>query len=387
MPTKAKRLNHLPPYVFSVIGDRIRQMQKNGIDVYRLDIGNPDLPPPKHVVEALCESAHAANTHGYTGYRGKTAFRQAVADYYLKRYNVELDPDQQVLPLLGSKEGIVNLCLAYLDQGDLALVPAIGYPSYSMGALLAGGEVEYVPTRSDNQFRIDLDAVPEDTLEKAKILWVNYPNNPTGAVVDIQFYEHVVAVCQQYDILLASDNPYNEVVFDGYTAPSALQADPEAGQTIEFLSFSKSYNMAGWRLGAAVGSSEAIETLLSVKSNIDSGHFEPVYDGGIAALKTNQLWIEERNAIYERRRDKILSVLPQIGLTAQKSQGSLYIWAKITDGDTQSYVENALEHACVSIAPGSAYGPGGDGYVRISLGVPDKRLDEALNNLIEWYQS
>ena len=386
MPSQAHRLNNLPPYVFSVIGDRIREMKKNGIDVYRLDIGNPDLPPPQHVIEALCDSAHAPHTHGYTGYRGKAAFRQAVAQHYQQRYGVTLNPDTQVLPLLGSKEGIINLSLAYLDQGDLALVPDIGYPSYQMGAILAGASVEYIPMRAESNFELDLDAISLDQLQKAKLLWVNYPNNPTGAVVNIDFYERAATLCASHDILLVSDNPYNEVVFDEYTAPSALQADTELNNMLEFMSFSKSYNMAGWRLGVAVGSAEAIDKLLSVKSNVDSGHFEPVYDAGIAALKTDQAWLTERNNVYKGRRDKILDILPKIGLEAHKTSGSLYIWARVLECSERDYVTNALEQACVSIAPGSAYGPGGEGFVRISLGVADHQLEAALNNLIDWYQ-
>lgn len=387
MPNKAARLNNLPPYVFAVIGDQIRAMQQSGIHVYRLDIGNPDLPPPPHVVERLAQSASKAETHGYTGYRGKATFRKAVADYYQQRYGVTVDADTQVLPLLGSKEGIVNLCLAYLDQGDLALVPSIGYPSYQMGAVLAGADVEYAPMVPENNFKVDLSTVAEEVLQKAKILWVNYPNNPTGATVELQFYEQIYSMCQEYDILLASDNPYNDVTFDGHEAPSALQAADDLSHIVEFVSFSKSYNMAGWRLGAAVGSAEAIDNLLSIKSNVDSGHFEPIYDAGIAALQTAPAWINERNAVYSRRRDMILNTLPEIGLSAQKTKGSLYIWARVEHGTAEAYINGALNDACVSLAPGGAYGPGGEGYVRISIGVPDEELEDALSSLKAWYNN
>lgn len=388
MPNPADRLGQLPPYIFAVQGQRIQEMQAQGIDVISLDIGSPDLPPPEAVIDALANSARNPNAHGYSGYRGIPTFRKAVAQHYEKRFGVTLNPETEVLPLLGSKEGIINLCLAYLNQGDISLVPDIGYPSYQMGARLVGADVCWIPISEENDFRPDLQTIPSGLADQAKLIWVNYPNNPTGATAELDFYEQVVHYCQQHDILLISDNPYVDVTFEGYTASSVLQVPNAKTSTVELMSFSKSYNMGGWRLGAAVGNADALKTLLQVKSNVDSGHFRPIYDAGIVALnETSQQWIDERNAVYQRRRDRIMETLPHIGLRAKLPKGSLYIWARVEDGDGAIYVEQALQHAHVAFAPGEAYGPGGTQYVRISLGIPDNRLEIALERLKSWYIS
>ncbi len=388
MPQIADRLANLPPYIFAVQGQRIQEMAAHGQDVISLDIGSPDLPPPSSVIEALADSAHQPNNHGYSGYRGIASFRQAVSRYYQRRFGVELDPEREVLPLLGSKEGIINLCLGYLDRGDLALVPDIGYPSYSMGARLAGGDVHWLPTSEANHFLPDVEAIPAAAAVRAKLIWMNYPNNPTGATAELDYYERVISYCMRHDILVASDNPYVDVTYDGYRASSALQVPNSKSAVIEFMSFSKTYNMGGWRLGAAVGNAEALRILLQVKSNVDSGHFKAIYEAGIMALdQTSQEWIDQRNLVYQRRRDRIMEVLPRIGLEARKPKGSLYIWARTLHGDGTEYAEKALTQALVALAPGAAYGPGGDLYVRISLGVPDDRLDVALERLQSWYAS
>ncbi len=382
----ANRLKNLPPYVFAVIGQRIRQLSNEGIDIIRLDVGSPDQPPPPAAVETLTASAHDPEKHGYSGYQGTPTFRRAVARYYQRRFNVDLDPDHEVLPLIGSKEGIINLCLAYLNEGDTVLIPDVSYPSYSMGARLVGADIYWLPVNEANGYVPDLKAIPQDVAARAKILWVNYPNNPTGAVVEQSQYAEMVRFCQDNNILLASDNPYVEVTFDGFRAGSALQIDGAKSTTIEYMSFSKTYNMGGWRLGAAVGNAEVLKGLLQMKSNVDSGHFLGMYDAGITALDTtSEEWEVNRNQIYERRRDRILEVLPNIGLRAQKSKGSIYIWAKVEDGDAEAYIHGALNEAHVSIGPGAAYGPGGEGYVRISLGVHDDRLETALERLQAWY--
>lgn len=386
MPSPAERLQNLPPYPFALLNQRVRELNAQGCDVIGLDIGSPDLPPPDSVIDELYHSARQPNHHGYAGYKGTPDFRAAVARYYARRFGVTVDPERQVLPLLGSKEGIVNLSLAFLDRGDVALVPDIGYPSYSMGAYLANAEVYWVPTLSEADGLLDLEAIPADVLQRAKLLWVNYPNNPTGATADAAFYQRVVDFCAANDILLASDNPYCEVTYDGYVAGSALQADGAIDHVVEFVSLSKSHNMAGWRLGAAVGSAAAIKTLLTVKSNVDSGHFQAIYDAGTLALDSvPQAWIDERNRVYARRRDRILETLPRIGVKADKPKGSLYVWGQVENGDGGSYAEQALLNAHVSIAPGKIYGPGGTPYLRFSVGVPDDRLEEALVRLEKWY--
>lgn len=388
MPQPAYRLQTLPAYPLAVLNQRVRELNAQGMDVIGLDVGSPDMPPPEIVIDALDESIHHAGHHSYSGYKGTPAFRAAVAHHYKERFGVTINPNTQVLPLIGSKEGIVNLSLAYLDRGDIVLVPSVGYPSYALGAQLAGAEVYWLPVDEAGGYLPDFADIPAEVLSRAKMLWVNYPSNPTGATAELDFYQRAVDFCREHNILLASDNPYVDVTFDGYIAGSALQADNAQDTTVEFISFSKTYNMAGWRLGAAVGNAEGINTLLQIKSNTDSGHFEPIYDAGIIALEqVPRSWIDERNAVYQRRRDLILEHLPRIGLSAQKTNGSLYVWAKVAEGNGGTYAEAALVNAHVSVAPGQIYGPGGMNYVRISLGTPDARLQEALDRLEKWYAS
>lgn len=387
LPKRAHRLDRLPPYEFAVIGQRIQAMTAEGKDVIRLDIGSPDMPPPAAVIEALQMSASDPKRHSYGSYRGDPAFRRAVANYYARRFGVTLDPDREVLPLIGSKEGLVNLSIAYLDRGDAALVPDISYPAYHMGALLAGADVIEVPLDPARGYLPDLNAIKPSDLARAKLLWVNYPNNPTGSIADLTFYEKAIAFCKTHNLLLASDNPYCEIVFDGYQAPSALQVAGAKDCTVEFISMSKTFNMAGWRLGACVGNRDVIENLLTVKSNIDSGHFRPIFDAGVVAFETTpDTWLEQRNQRYQRRRDRILEVLPEIGLEASRSPASLYVWARVKGGDSQHYCEHALNEALVALTPGEVYGPGGRGCVRISLSVGEDRLEQALARLHEWYR-
>lgn len=390
MPQSAYRLRALPAYPLAVLNQRVRELNAQGLDVIGLDVGSPDMPPPDFVIDALEESARHPGHHSYSGFKGTPGFRAAVARYYRDRFGVAVDPNTQVLPLIGSKEGIVNLSLAYLDRGDVALVPSVGYPSYSLGAQLAGADVHWMPVDEAGGYLPDLSAIPADVLAKAKLLWVNYPSNPTGATAELDFYQRAVDFSREHNILLVSDNPYVEVTFDSYIAGSALQAENAQESSVEFISFSKTYNMAGWRLGAAVGNAEAIKMLLQIKSNTDSGHFEPIYDAGIIATEQiTRAWLDERNAVYQRRRDRILERLPRIGLSARKPKGSLYVWARVADevGDGGQYAEAALVNAHVSIAPGGIYGPGGVNYVRISLGIADHRLEEALDRLEKWYTS
>ena len=315
MIESAARLNNLPPYVFAVVGQKIRQMTIDGIDVIRLDIGSPDKPPPPAVIDTLISASQNPGNHGYSGYQGTPPFRQAVAAYYQRRFGVSLDSDKEVLPLIGSKEGIINLALAYLNPGDVVLVPEIGYPSYTMGAQLTGADIHWMPLSPGNDFLPDLSQIPAEIAEKAKFLWVNYPNNPTGMAVSANDYAHMVAFCQQHNILLVSDNPYVEITYDGFISGSPLQIPGAIETTIEFMSLSKTYNMGGWRLGAAVGNSAVIKKLLQIKSNVDSGHFLAIYEAGVTALQTTSSdWEQERNRVYQQRRDRIMQVLPQIGL-------------------------------------------------------------------------
>lgn len=388
MPVVADRIKDFKPYIFAVISQKVREMQQSGIDVIRMDIGSPDLPPADFTLDKLDESARNPKHHGYSGYRGTPSFREAVARYYDKRFGVSIDPEKEVLPLIGSKEGIVNFAFAYLDRGDIALVPGIGYPSYAMGTLLAGADIYYVPMPAEKDFLLDVSNIPEEIRQKAKLLWMNYPNNPTGAIADMGFYEEMLAFCAENDIILASDNPYCDVTYGDYRAPSVLQVDGAKEHSVEFMSLSKTFNMAGWRLGAAVGSAEALKNLLLVKSNVDSGHFIASYDAGIAAMDgTTDEWLAERNKIYQKRRDVILAGLSEIGLEAQTPKGALYIWAKVKDMSSMEYVEGARNEAHVSVAPGGAYGPDGEGFVRMSLCTTVDRLQEGIERLKTWYKN
>lgn len=387
MPKLADRLLTLPPYIFSTLAQQAQALIAHGHEVIRLDIGSPDGAPPPAVIDTMVHSVARPDKHGYANYSGTPGFRKAVADYYQRRFGVAVDPNSQVIPLIGSKEGLVNLCFAYLNPGDVALVPDIGYPAYARGVMLAGGEVYWLPLREERRFLPDLSVVPAEIVARARLLWLNYPNNPTGAVADLGFFQQAVDFCNEHDIVLVSDNPYFEITFDGCYAGSALQADGAFACGIEMMSFSKTYNMGGWRLGAAVGNADILKGLLQFKSNVDTGHFLSIYEAGIAALEqTSAAWGEQRNDIYSRRRDLVLSALPEIGLEAVTPQGAIYVWARVKDGDGQTYAQSALEQAYVSMTPGEAFGPGGANYIRISLCTPDNQLQVALDRLRQWHK-
>jgi LL-diaminopimelate aminotransferase len=378
----AERIDTLPPYVFAKLGRRILDLKMQGKDIVRLDIGSPDLPPPGFIVDALNRSLKVPAHHGYGGYYGKPELRGAMATYYQTRFGVELDPDSQVAPLIGSKEGIANVAFAFVDPGQVVLVPDPGYPTYGMGTILAGGKPFRVPLLEENGFLPDLEAIPLEIARSAKILWLNYPNNPTGAVASLEFFEHAVGFARQNDILICHDNPYCDVVFDGYSAPSILQVPDAMDVALEFNSLSKTYNMAGWRVGMAVGSPIAVEALARTKTNLDSGIFVPIQDAAVVALTGDQSWLEERNSVYRERRDLILGALHEVGIQAAKSMASLYIWAQVPAGYTSSeFATRLLLEASVSITPGSVFGVHGEGYVRISLGMATDRIREAMRRL------
>jgi len=388
MPQVADRIKNLPTYIFAEIGENLRRLQADNADIIRLDIGNPDLPPDDTIINELSKSAKMPTNHGYSGYRGITNYREAVASFYDKRFSVAIDPEAEILPLIGTKEGIANLTLAYIDSGDVSLVPSLGYPSYAMATRLAGGKVVYIPM--DDNYLLDITSLPAHELEKAKLLWVNYPNNPTGATASLDFYGELLEVCKRYDILLVSDNPYVDITFDDYHAPSLLELPSAKDHAMELFSFSKTYNMAGWRIGAAVGNEVALRHLLKVKSNVDSGHFKAIYLSASKALDTiSEDWITKRNQIYQRRRDILFESLADIGMSAKLPKATLYIWAKIPDAfdsDDATFVNQVLNNAHISLAPGSAYGPAGKGYVRLSVSIPDERLKEAISRLKNWYK-
>jgi LL-diaminopimelate aminotransferase len=375
----ANRLEHMPAYVFARLGRRIRELQAQGRDVIRLDIGSPDLAPPDFIIEALYRSVQHPDHHGYAGYYGTPALRQAMAHYYQVRFGVELDPDAEVVTLIGSKEGIANVALAFVDPGDLVLVPDPGYPTYSLGAALAGGKVHRVPLVAENGFLPDLDAISADVAQAARMLWLNYPNNPTAATAPLDFLTRAVDWARKTDTLLCHDAPYCDITYDGYTAPSMLQVPGAKDIVLEFNSLSKSHNMAGWRVGMAVGNPLAVEALARTKTNIDSGIFLPIQDAAVTALTADQGWLRERNEIYRARRDLILAGLDGMGIRARKPLASLYIWAETPTGSTSAaYADWLLEGAGVSVTPGTAFGPHGEGYLRISVGAATERVKLAM---------
>ncbi len=355
------------------------------MDIIRLDIGSPDLPPINSIIQQLVDSAREANTHGYTAYGGVEQFRRAVSAYYQKRFEVSLDPYREIEGLIGSKEGIFNLSQALLNPGDLVLIPEPAYPTYLSGARVAGAQVYLLPLLEDNHFLPDLDAIPPDIARRARILWLNYPNNPTGAVADLPFFEKVIAFAQEHTLIVAHDAPYMEIGFDGYWAPSILQVPGARAVAVEFNSLSKTYNMAGWRLGMAAGNPQIIGFLHAYKAQVDSSHFGPVQAAGAAALTGDQGWLAARNDIYQARRDALLAGFAAVGITARKPKAAIYIWARLPGGlDDARFCEQLVEDAGVSLTPGSIYGDSGRGYIRISLCTPVPLIDEAMARLAKW---
>ncbi|NLE46449.1 MAG: aminotransferase class I/II-fold pyridoxal phosphate-dependent enzyme [Chloroflexi bacterium] len=379
----ARRLLDIPSYPFARLSALVAQAQGRGIDVIRLDIGNPDLPPAPAVLDTLCRSVGNASHHGYSHHRGLRELRQAIADYYQRRFGVTLDPETQVIPLLGSKEGIVHMAQAVLDPGDVALVPDPGYAPYAMGAALAGAESYPLPLLPERGFLPDLNAVPEDIASGARLLWLNYPNNPTGATADLDFFADALDFARRHDILLCHDAPYCDVTYNGYIAPSILQIPGAIDTAIEFNSLSKTYNMAGWRVGMAVGNTEAVSALGQVKSNVDSGIFRPVQDAAITALSTNFNWIVARNQVYEERLRCVFATLQSLGMATTPPQATLYAWARVPAGweTAESFARDLLDHTGVVVAPGSFFGPAGEGYVRLSVTAPTRQLQEAMKRL------
>lgn len=378
----ARRIAELPPYLFAEVDRRIAEQRAQGHDVISLGIGDPDLPTPEHIVRALEEAAEQPANHRYPDYYGLRELRVAIADWYRLRFGVELDADAEVLPLIGSKEGIAHLATAWVDPGDLVLVPDPGYPVYSIGTMLANGEVHWLPLQADRGFLPDLKAIPAEVARRARVLWIGYPNNPTAAVAPLEFFREVVAFAWEHGILVCHDNAYSEVAFDGYRAPSFLQVDGAREIGIEFHSLSKTYNMTGWRIGMVVGNRTAIEALGRVKTNVDSGIFQAVQYAGIAALRGDQAWLDGRNLRYQRRRDAVLATLRRIGLAAPTPRASLYVWGPVPAGTKSvDFSLRLLDETAVWITPGVGFGPAGEGYFRISLTTPDDRLEEALARL------
>jgi LL-diaminopimelate aminotransferase len=380
----SKRLERIPPYAFAELERKIAAKRAAGVDVISLGIGDPDRPTPPIIVRAMQEAVTDPETHRYPSNRGRDDFRAAVRDYYARRFDVTLDPETEVIPAIGAKEAIFNLNLAFLDPGDYALAADPGYPVYTGGPWLAGGEPVLMALQPERGFVPDLGAIDEDVASRAKLMYLNYPNNPTGAVVPQGFFERVVDFARAYEILVVHDNAYSEIAFDGYRAPSFLATPGAKDVGIEVFSLSKGYNMTGWRCAVVVGNAAAIETYWRLKTNIDSGLFEAVQLAAVAALAPEtDPEVASMNELYVRRRDLVCDALRAIGIDVHPPRSTIYVWAPVPSAfaSSQAYCEHVLEQAAVVLSPGAIYGPAGEGWFRISLTTPDDRLLEAVQRL------
>ena len=381
----ASRIDKVPPYLFVGISRKIAEKRAQGIDVISFGIGDPDIPTPENVVDKLRETALDIPNHRYPETDGLPEFRQAVADWYQRRFGISVHPDKETLPLIGAKEGIGHAALCFIEPGDIALVPDPGYPVYSVGTWFAGGECHWMPLLEENGWMPDLDAIPDDVADKAKVIWLNYPNNPTGAIADAGYFAKVVEFAKAHDIAVMHDASYSEVAFDGYRPISFLETPGAIDVGVEFHSLSKSYNMTGWRLGMAVGNEDIISALMVIKSNLDSGVPNAIQYMGMEAMEMSQDAIDERNAIYERRRDRVVQTLRDIGLDAIPPKASLYVWTRIPEGFTSAeFTALLLDEADIVVTPGNGYGEYGEGYIRLSLTINDEDMEKGLARLSEW---
>jgi LL-diaminopimelate aminotransferase len=379
----ARRVESLPPYLFAELDRKIAERRARGEDVISLGVGDPDLPTPPHVVAAAQAAAGDPSTHRYPSYYGMPELRKAIAAWFAGRFGVDLDPDTEVLPLIGSKEGLAHLAFAYLDPGDRALVPDPGYPVYGIATALAGAEAVRLPLPAERRFLPDWEAVPAVD-ERTKLVWLNFPTNPTAAVATEDDLARAVAFAAEGGLLLAHDAAYSEITFDGYVAPSVLQVPGGRDVAIEFHSLSKGYNMTGWRIGFAVGAPQAIEALATLKTNLDSGIWGAVQRAGIAALAGPQDHVAAMRDLYRKRRDLVIATLNRLGWDLEPPLGSIYVWLPTPNGETSAqFADLLLDRAAVVVAPGLGYGSGGEGYVRISLTVADDRLAEAMDRIAE----
>ncbi len=381
----ARRIDALKPYLFVEINKKIAEKRAKGEEVISFAIGDPDIPTPSRIIDKLCETAKDPANHRYPESEGLPELHEAIAAWYKKRFNVTLDAAMEVLPLIGSKEGIGHIAFCFLDPGDIALVPDPAYPVYAIGTQLAGGRPYYLPLKAENNFLPDLKNVKNFILKNTKILWINYPNNPTGAVAGLDFFQQVVGFAKQNNILVCHDGPYSEVAFDDYQPVSFMQAEGAKDIGVEFHSLSKTYNMTGWRIGMVVGNADAVKALRTLKSNLDSGIPQAIQYMAIEALNGPQDCVAEHNAIYQRRRDLIVEVLTGIGLQVTPPKASLYIWAKVPEGyNSMDFTADLLDQVGVAVTPGVGYGPSGEGYVRLSLTTPDASLVKGLSRLSGW---
>ena len=381
----SKRLDHLAPYPFVEISRIIAQKRAEGAEVVTFGIGDPDLPTPPHIVERLVQASHTPANHRYPETDGLPQLRVAIADWYGGRFGTKLDPDKEVLPLIGAKEGIGHAALCFLDPGDIALVPDPAYPVYGVGTMFAGGESHSMPLLEENGWLPDLDAIPPEVARKAKLIWLNYPNNPTAAVATKDYYRDVVEFARRYDIAVLHDAAYSEVVYDGYRAPSFMEVAGAREVGIEFHSLSKCFNMTGWRIGMAVGNADMIKALFQIKANLDSGIPQAIQEMAIEALSGSQEPIRENNAIYQRRRDVLVETLTKLGLGVTPPKACLYIWARVPEGHTSAgFAQALLDDLTIVVTPGSSYGKYGEGYIRLSLTTPDDQVEKGVERLASW---
>jgi LL-diaminopimelate aminotransferase len=375
----SNRLGNLPPYLFAQIDELKEEQVKRGVDVIDLGIGDPDLPTPPHIVEALCRAARDPANHHYPSYTGMNEFRDAVAAWYRRRFSVNLDPESEITALMGSKDGIAHIPEAFVNPGDYVLVPDPGYPVYRTSTLFAEGRVHEMPLLAENGFLPDLSAIPAQVVKKAKILFLNYPNNPTAATAPGEFFDEVVDFACEHDIVVVHDNPYSEVSFDGYRAPSFLSAHEAFEAGIEMHSLSKTYNMTGWRIGMACGKMEVVKGLRRVKTNIDSGVFNAVQHAAVAALTGPQDCIRETSEVYQERRDILVRGLREMGLPVALPQATFYVWMPVENGF--EFARRLLNEAGIVVTPGIGFGRYGEEYVRFAITRSKERIEEALDRM------
>lgn len=379
---KSERLKRLPPYLFKEIDQKKAEVASKGVDIIDLGVGDPDLPTPPHIIDALKRAVDDPANHRYPSYSGMGGFKEAVAEWYHQRFGVELDPETEVVSLIGSKEGIAHFPLAFINPGDLALVPTPAYPVYNIGTLFAGGESVFMPLVEENDFLPDLDAVPEEPLSRTRVLFINYPNNPTAAIAGLDFFEKAVELARKYNIIVCHDAAYTEVAFDGYRPSSFLEAPGAKEVGVEFHSLSKTFNMTGWRIGFAVGNREAIAALGAVKSNIDSGVFQAVQMAGIKALLGNHSCVKETLDVYTRRRDLMVKGLKEAGFNLRSPKATFYLWVRVPEGYTSTQLASRLlEDGGLVVTPGNGFGDPGEGYFRIALTQERERLAQAIERL------
>jgi LL-diaminopimelate aminotransferase len=376
----ADRIKHLPPYLFAAIDKAKQEARAKGVDVIDLSVGDPDLPTPSHIIEALNLAAKDPSNHQYPSYEGKLTFRRAVADWYKKTFNVTLDPQKEVLTLIGSKEGIAHAPLAFINPGDTALIPDPAYPVYRTATAFAGGEPVIMPLLRENGFLPDLDAIDPTAAKKAKLIFLNYPNNPTGASADMAFFKKLIDFAKDNDIIVMHDNPYSEVYYDGKRSMSIFEIDGAMDVAVEFHSLSKTYNMTGWRIGAVVGNAEIVAGIGKIKSNIDSGTFGAVQDAGIAALQSPPKVVDDIRKVYQHRIDILYQALVDMGMKLEKPRATLYLWAYV-GGSSIEYASRLLDKTGIVATPGVGFGQYGEGYVRFSITQPTERIEAAVARL------